>query len=322
MTTHEELVREIEAAHARISPHVRRTPVEPSPFLTTATGAEVWCKLENHQETGSFKLRGALNRVLSASEEEQKRGFVTASTGNHGAAMARAVDLCGAPLTVFVPTSADAGKIERLRRTGVGVEVGGEDCIDAEARARAFTDKNALTYVSPYNDSLVVAGQGTLGLELSAQVPDLDAVFIALGGGGLTAGVAAWLKSARPATAVVACSPLNSAVMIHSIQAGRILELPSEPTLSDGTAGGVEEGSITFDLCRRYVDRWETVLEPAIADALRTFITQHHSLIEGAAAVPMAALLATGHSLAGQRVAVVACGSNIATDTLREVLEP
>jgi len=320
MTNYGELVQAIEQAHQRIAPHLRRTPVELSPFLSAATGARVWCKLENYQRTGSFKLRGALNKVLSSSRAEQQRGFVAASTGNHGAAMAYAARLCDAPVTVFVPTTADPDKVERLRRDGVSVEIAGDDCTDAEAAARVFAADRGVTYVSPYNDLTVVAGQGTLGLELHEQLPDLDAVFIALGGGGLTGGVAAWLKSVRPKIQVVGCSPLNSAVMVRSIQAGRILDLPSLPTLSEGTAGGVEHQSITFEICRQFVDRLEMVPESAIADALRAFMTNHHAMIEGAAAVPMAAVLADGRSLAGQCVAVVVCGANIAMNTLHRIL--
>jgi threonine dehydratase len=311
----------VERARARIAPHVRRTPVEPSAWLSALTGADVHCKLENHQLTGSFKLRGAVNRVLGASEATRRRGFVAASTGNHGAAVAHAAKLCGSTVTVFVPRSADSRKVERLRRGGVPVETAGEDCLEAEAAARAFAERTGSTYVSPYNDPEVVAGQGTLGAELAEQVEDLDAVLVALGGGGLAAGSAAALKAARPGVEIVACSPARSAVMIESIRAGRILDLPSTATLSDGTAGGVEAGSVTFDWCRRLVDDYVTVDEVDIAAALRDFVGHHHSLIEGAAAVPVAALLAGGRRWAGRRVAVVLCGANIALHTLRRVLD-
>ncbi|MDH3403908.1 MAG: threonine/serine dehydratase [Acidobacteriota bacterium] len=310
----------IRAAHERIAPHVRRTPVEPSPWLSAATGAEVWVKLESHQITGSFKARGAVNRVLAADLETRRRGFVAASTGNHGAALAYAAGLVGAPATVFVPATADPDKVRRLRASAVRVEVAGQDCVEAEAAARAAARSEGATYVSPYNDPAVVAGQGTVGRELAAQVPGLDAVFVALGGGGLLGGCAAWLKAARPETEIVACSPRNSAVMMRSLAAGRILDLPSLPTLSDGTAGGVEPGAITFELCRELIDRQVEVEEAAIAWALRAFVGHHHALIEGAAAVPIAALLAMERNFAGRKVAVVLCGANIAPAKLGEIL--
>jgi threonine dehydratase len=310
----------IEEAAGRIGEHIRRTPVEASPWLGAATGAEVHLKLENHQLTGSFKLRGALNRVLATDAATRRRGFVAASTGNHGLAMAHACSLVDAALTVFVPTTAEPAKLALLAQRDVVVESVGDDCTAAEAAARAWAEGQGATYVSPYNDAAVIAGQGTLGLELGRQVPGLDAVFVALGGGGLIAGAARALRAAAPGLEVVACSPSNSAVMARSLTAGEILDLPSKPTLSDGTAGGVEAGAITFDLCRELVSRSFLVPELDIAAALRDFVGHHHSLIEGAAAVPIAALLASGRRYAGRRVAVVLCGANIAPGALARIL--
>jgi threonine dehydratase len=175
--------------------------------------------------------------------------------------------------------------------------------------------------VSPYNDPVVVAGQGTVGLELANQLESVDAVLVALGGGGLIAGLGGFLKSIVPEVEVIACSPEKSAVMHASIEAGRILELDSEPTLSDGTAGGVEPGAITFELCRTIVDRYVLVSEDEIAAAMRLIIDRHHMLIEGAAGVPVAALLKEKASFAGKRVAVVLCGANISPETLCRVLQ-
>jgi len=310
----------IDQADARIGEYIRRTPVEHSPWLSEATGGEVYLKLENHQLTGSFKLRGALNRVLSSDEATRGRGFVAASTGNHGLAMTHAAGLIGAELTVFVPTTAEAAKVELLRKAGVEVHAVGEDCTEAEAAARAFSDEQERTYVSPYNDPVVIAGQGTLGAELARQLPDLDAVFIALGGGGLMAGAAAYLKTAQPLIEIVGCSPVNSAVMARSLEAGQLLDLPSQPTLSDGTAGGVEAGSITFELCQELVDRCVLVQESAIADALKAFTGRHHSLIEGAAAMVVAGLWTEGSRYADKRVALVLCGANISPSTLSGIL--
>lgn len=307
-------------AEVRIRPHVRETYVEASPFLSEATGAEVFLKLEHLQHTGSFKVRGALNKVLLLSEDERHRGVVAASTGNHGAAVAFAARQAGTAALVFVPEAADAGKIAAVRRLGGEVRVHGADPVEAEVFARGYAAGEGMAYVSPYNDADVVAGQGTLGLELLRQLPEVEAVFVALGGGGLISGVAGVLKAVRPGVHVVGCSPEHSAVMIESVRAGEILELESRPTLSDGTAGGLEPGAITFGLVRALVDGYVTVSEAAIAESLRGLIREHHQLVEGAAAVAVAGLLRCAPQIAGRRVAVVLCGANIRPETLRRVL--
>ena len=267
----------------------------------------MYCKLENLQFTGSFKARGAMNKVLSLSATEHAAGIVAASTGNHGAAVARSAREVGAPCHVFVPERVDPSKLQNIRRFGASITAHGTDPADAERRARAYAADNGLVYVSPYNDPVVVAGQGTIGLELSRQLPRIDAILIALGGGGLACGIAGALKGLGRSTRIVACSPENSAVMAASVRAGQILDLPSRPTLSDGTAGGVED--------------YLTIPEAAIADALRTFIEDHHLLIEGAAAVAVAGLRQIADTLEGKTVVVILCGGNIGLDTLRSVLQ-
>jgi threonine dehydratase len=177
-----------------------------------------------------------------------------------------------------------------------------------------------MTYISPYNDPQIVGGQGTIGAELVAQLDRIDAVFVSLGGGGLISGIAGYLKQARPGVQVIGCSPENSRVMIESVRAGAILDLPSLPTLSDGTVGGVEAGSITFDLCRQLVDSYVTVSEDEIAASLRDFIGAHHMLIEGSAAVAIAAFVRRAEEFAGKNVVIVLCGANISLETLCKVL--
>jgi threonine dehydratase len=186
--------------------------------------------------------------------------------------------------------------------------------------ARRHAASTGAVYVSPYNDPWVVAGQGSLGVELAEQVDDLDAVFIALGGGGLLSGVGAYLRSVRPGVEIVACSPENSCVMHQSAQAGRILDLPSLPTLSDGTAGGVEDDSITLDWVCQTVDHYVLVSEEEIRRAMVEIIGGHHQLIEGAAGVAVAAFQKERQRYRGKRVAIVLCGANIALGTLRQVL--
>lgn len=307
-------------AERRIRPYVRETPVEESPVLGGVGGPRVFLKLENLQATGSFKLRGAMNKLLSLTPRQKEAGIVTASSGNHGAAVACGLKALGCGGVIFVPENASPAKIANIRSFGAEVRTHGVDSGHTEVFARGYAREQGRVYISPYNDPDVVAGQGTLGLELLRQVPAIDAVFVSLGGGGLISGIAAVLRSVRPAVEVVACSPENSAVMHHSIAAGRILELESKPTLSDGTAGAVDEDAITFDLCKRLVDRYVLVTEIEIRDAMRKVIESHHTLIEGAAGVAVAGFLKERSRLAGKTVAVVLCGANIARETLQGIL--
>jgi threonine dehydratase len=306
-------------AAARISGHVRRTPVEYSHYLSAASGAHVRLKLENYQLTGSFKLRGALNCLLTISEEQRSRGIVAASSGNHGMAVACGAARAGCTATVFVPESAAPSKLAVIREYGAEVRVHGQDCVESELAARSFADDRDAFYLSPYNDARVVAGQGTIGLELADQVGNVEAIFVALGGGGLISGTGGYLKAVGD-TRVVACSPRNSPVMHRSLEAGRILDLPSLPTLSDGSAGGVEPGSITFDFCRRIVDESVLVEETQIRDAMRGILAHHHMLIEGAAGVAVAGFLASGRGWEGREIVIVLCGANVDPDVLRTVL--
>ncbi len=322
---------EVLAAEERIRPYVRETPVELSPVLGELGGARVWLKLENLQATGSFKLRGATSKLLSLGALERARGVVAASSGNHGLGVAHALRAAGGRGVVFVPEGASPTKVEAIRaygRSGAPVEVREVrgDPVRAERAARRWAEERGLVYVSPYNDPAVVGGQGTVGVELARQLGRIDAVFVALGGGGLISGVAGYLRSLGDAflgrgLEVVACSPENSPVMHESVRAGRILELDSAPTLSDGTAGGVEEGAITFELCRRLVDRFVLVSEEEIAAAMRLVIGRHHTLIEGAAGAAVAGYLKAKERYRGRNVVIVLCGANVSLETLRRVLE-
>lgn len=315
------LAERVDLADGRIRPFVRTTPLDPSPVLSDATGASVWLKCEHLQHTGSFKPRGALSKVLSLSAEQRRRGVVGASTGNHGLALAYALEAVGGKAVVFVPNHAAATKVAGIRRYGVEVRHVGDDGVESELAARRYAEESGLPYVSPYNDLDVIAGQGTIGLELIDQCGDgLDAVIVAVGGGGLVSGVASVLRRRFPDVLVAGASPAHDAAMAASVEAGRIVTVDAKPTLSDGTGGGIEPGAITFELCRDLVDRWVLVGEDEIAAGIRLVVESHHQLVEGAGGVAVAACLALGRELAGRRVAVVSCGANIAADRLLEVL--
>ncbi len=316
-----QLFEHIEAAARTVRPFVQETLLCRSQVFEHATGAQVWFKCENLQQTGSFKYRGATNRIHCATPEEFAAGFVTASTGNHGAGFSCAAALAEASGIVFVPEGASEAKLENMRRYGADIREHGDDGVVTEQHARAYAEQHGKTFVSPYNDILVAAGQGTVAVELVAQMPaPADVVLVALGGGGLISGIAGYLKQVWPQVQVIGCSPQNSRVMIDSVAAGQILDLPSLPTLSDGTAGGVEPGAITFDLVRDLVDEFDTVSEAQIAEAMRLYMKAHNQLLEGAAGVAVATLIKRQAVLAGKRVAVIICGGNISLSTLKQIL--
>ena len=314
------VVEEVDAADRRIRPSVRETPLALSPNLSAALNATVLLKLENTQVTGSFKVRGAVNRLLTMPLSQRELGVITASTGNHGAAVAYAAHKLSMRCTVLVPAGASLAKVGAIRAWGATIEEHGTDGLHAEQEARRRADAQGVFYLSPYNDPGVVVGQGTVGAELARQTERLDAVFIAVGGGGLIAGTAAYLKARNPDTVVIGCSAEASNVMYQSVKAGSILNLPSAPTLSDGTAGGVEADAMTFPLCRNLVDRWENVSEAEIAEAMRAAIDQDHQLIEGAAGVALAAARKLAPEFPRGTIGVVLCGGNVGTSTLRRVL--
>ena len=194
MVNPEDIAKEVQLAETRIRPHIRETILEHSLYLSQHGNANVYCKLENLQCTGSFKTRGAMNKVLSLTPEEQRRGVVTASTGNHGAAVAFSLNKLNASGIIFVPEIASPNKVEAIERLGAEVRYFGRDCVEAEAYARKYASENQMTYISPYNDLQVAAGQGTIGIELSRRLDKIDAVFVSLGGGGLISGIAGYFN--------------------------------------------------------------------------------------------------------------------------------
>ena len=274
---------DILGAHERIRPFVRETPLEYSPDL----GA--WLKLEHLQKTGSFKFRGASNRIALLTPGQAAAGVVTASNGNHGLGVAAAAQARGIAAEVFVSSHVSPAKARRIEAFGARIHCAGDDPLAAELAARRAAEGSARVFISPYNDPDVMAGQGTIGVELIRQLPQLAAVFVAVGGGGLIGGIGAFLKEWNPAVEVVGCWPENSPVMYECMRAGRVIDVPERPTLSESTAGGLEPGSVTLAVCRRVIDRSVLVTEEEIRDAMRFMLRTEHWLVEGAAAVAVAA---------------------------------
>lgn len=315
----------VEEADLRIRPHVLETQLRRSDHLSQLTGANVLCKLENLQVTGSFKARGAANKIASLTTEQRMRGVVTASSGNHGAAVAAMLARSGGRGIVFVPTTTPKVKVDAIRDYGAEVRFHSDDSGESEIFARAYAEAEGLAYVSPYNDLAVIAGQGTIGAEIERQAPDTDMVVVSVGGGGLISGIAGFLKGRNPDLKIVGASPSNDHAMLSSVRAGKVVaHADAQPTLSDGTAGGVEPGAITLPLCRDLVDDWVLVSEEQIADAMRRYMTYDNQLIEGAAGVAIGGLLnivATQPELVKDKtVVVIICGARIDLSKLAKIL--
>jgi len=304
------------AAERRIRAHVLETPLKLSPALGEATRARVYLKLENRQHTGAFKLRGAANKLLSLPPEATARGVVAASTGNHALAVSTIGRKLGIPVEIFVAASIHPYKRRKIEALQARVNAVEGDALFAELEARREAERSGRPYVSPYNDADVIAGQGTVAVEVLRQIGEqsagpLDAIFVAVGGGGLIGGIGAHLKLMSPQTEVVGCWPENSHALHECLRVGSIIDVPEQPTWSTSTAGGVEPGAITLELCKRVVDRRILVTEAEILDAARRLHREDGELVEGAAAVPVAALLKSAADYAGKTVAILICGANV-----------
>ncbi len=316
----EDITREGLSAENRIRQYIRETPLEYSPYLSKTGNCKVYLKLENIQLTGSFKLRGAMNKLLSLSKQEKEKGIITASSGNHGMAFAYLTKKFNTKGTIFLPKTASPAKIEALLTYGAQIKQYGDDCVKAEIKARETAENKNLTFISPYNDPQIIGGQATIGVELSRQLDPIDTVIAPVGGGGLISGIAGFLKTRNKDITIIGCQPVNSPVMYESIKAGRVLALKSLPTISDGTAGGIEPDTITFNICRDLVDKFILLSEQEIKSALKLILIKHYLLIEGAAALPVAAFLKNKDNFARQNVVLVISGAKISIANLKEII--
>mgnify|MGYP001815447451 FL=1 len=309
----------LEAAE-RCRDHLSPTPLEYSTYLSKQIDGEVWLKLDSMQRTSSFKFRGALNKILSLSEDELERGVVTASTGNYALAIAEATRIRNHKATIYVAEDLDASRLELLRAHGLDLVIFGEGAWDAEKEARRVAAEEDRIYVSPYNDPIVVGGQGTCGYEISRQLPDLDAAFFACGGGGLLAGSAGWLKHHNPDVSAFGVSPANSPVIHESVRRGKMVEMETYPTLADTCAGGVDLDSITLEPCRRYAEEILLLSETEIEASIRLLFEQHRLVVEGSAALAVGGLLKRKDRLNGKKVVAVICGRNIDLGVFKRII--
>lgn len=305
-------VADIYAARRRIAPRLQATPLLPSAWLSSIAGADVFLKIESVNLTNSFKIRGALNAALRLTESSDgPRTIVTASAGNHGRAMALATEQLGIRCIVFTPAGAPEAKKNAIRRHGAVLHSDCDDYDVAERRAKAFAKAEGATYISPYNDPDVIAGAGTVGLELVEALPSVDVVVVPLGGGGLASGVGLAVKAAAPQATIVGVEADASTPFTRSLAAGAITEITALPSLADGLIGNLEPGTITFPLVQQVVDRVVTVSELDLARAMKGLAAEERLIVEGAGAAATAAIVAGAISASGRKIAAIVTGGNV-----------
>lgn len=300
----------------------RRTPASPlieSKVLSQLTNANVLLKCDQMLPTGAFKFRGAFNKLTSLSEAQRSMGVMTASTGNHGLAVATVAAERGINATIHAPEQASRAKLDAIRALGAKVVLHAADPLTIELEARRISEQTGQVFVSPYNDLDVIAGQGTCGLEIIDEAT-VDAVVLSVGGGGLLCGVGATLRTERPSAELLAVWPENAPSLFHSMKAGRAVEVEEFPTLADGTAGGVEPGSVTISLASKIAPRSALVPEREIAAAMRLLAHEERLIVEGSAALAVAGLLSSAKRFAGMTVAVILCGRNISFEKFEQAL--
>ena len=312
-----QLVRE---ANERCQDHLLPTPLEHSMYLSDKIEGEVWLKLDSMQRTSSFKFRGAINKILSLTEAELDRGIVSASTGNYALAVAEAMRIRNRRATIYIAKDIEPSRLGLLRSLGLDLVIHGEVAWDAEKEARRVGDEEGKIYVSPYNDPIVVGGQGTCGYEISQQLPDLDAAFLACGGGGLLTGSAGWLKFHNSHVEAFGVSPANSPVMYESMRTNKMVEMDTQPTLADTCAGGIDLDCITLDLCRRYVDEIVLLTEKEIEASIRLLFEQHRLVTEGSGALSIGGLLKRKERFKGKKVVAVVCGRNVNLEVFKKII--
>jgi threonine dehydratase len=314
-------LRDVYEARGRIGELVRETPLEFSTWLSDICGGQVWLKLENQQLTGSFKARGALNKLLRLPEEQRNRGIVAASSGNHAQGIGYAARMLGVDATIVVPSNTPDVKLDAIRDYGVELVVHGEEYMDAERLARRMEREEGKPFVSGYNDLEIIAGQGTVGLEMLEAVPDIDLLLVPVGGGGLISGIGCAVKAIDRDIEVIGVQSVASPVMCESVRRGRIVEIELEDSVAEGLHGGIEEGSVTFEMCREYVDDFILVREENIVRAIGLMLTKQRQVVEGAGAVGVAAIMEDPERFAGLNVGVVISGGNVDTELIKEALD-
>ena len=311
---------DIQQAQKEISPYITCTPLVHSVYLSKLCCAKIYLKLENQQITNAFKVRGAFNKLLHLTKKEERLGIITASAGNHGQAVAYAAKKLGFSVRIVVPTATPHVKVEGIRRWGADLVLWG-DCYDeAEAYAKELAEKDKCAYISPYNDPLIIAGHGTVGLEIVEALSNVDAIVVPVGGGGLISGIGIAAKGLKPDVEIVGVQSEASPVMYESLLQGRIVEAPKTKTIAEGLSGGIERGALTFEIAKHCIDRMLLVKESTIRRAVALLCVHERIMAEGSGAAAIAPLLEDTSLFKSRRVACVLTGGNIDPELLKEIL--
>jgi threonine dehydratase len=307
------------SAYRLIKKYIRNTPIEECRSLSELTHGQVFLKMEQWQKTGSFKIRGALNRLLTLPTEQKSRGVITASAGNHGLGVAYASDLLGIKARIVLPVNAAPTKVRMLNQYNVEIIQAGRDYDEAEDMAHQIEKDCQLTFVSGFDDPEVISGQGTLAIEILSTLPDPDIILVPVGGGGLLSGIAITVKERNPDIKIIGVQSEASPAIYRALQVNMVVETPIQETIADGLAGRLVSPTI-FSTIQNYVDDVILVAEEDIVKAILFLLQQNHTLVEGAAAVGVAALLSGRFNVEGKKCVVVLTGRNIDIETVRRVL--
>lgn len=310
-------LRDFISAKARLRTYIPSSPLDFSESLSQQFNIPIYLKLENWQKTGSFKVRGALNKLLSLSAEEKSKGVITASAGNHGLGVAYAAKLLDVHGKIVVPENASPAKIKALRLFELELVKNGADYDEAEAYAWELKKREGLTFVHAFSDPDIIAGQGTIGLEIMQQLPDVETIVAPVGGGGLISGVASVVKAANPHIKIIGVQPQASRAMVNALQNGKVVETPIQETIADGLAGRFVT-ELTLNLTQEFVDDVIVVSESSTEEALKLILEQEHILVEGSAAVGVAALLEK--KIPSGKCAIILTGRNIDIKLLTRLL--
>jgi threonine dehydratase len=313
-------LQEIQDARKSIRDQVKKTPLVRSPYLSSLTGSDVYLKLENLQVTNAFKIRGALYRLMKLSPEERAHGIIAASSGNHAQAVAVGAEKLNLKAIVVVPETTPKIKIEKIRKHKVELILHGEKYDYAEEYARKLAKERGLTFVSAYNDQIVVAGQGTVGLEILEDLPTADSIVVPVSGGSILSGVAVAAKSIKPSIEILGAQPENVAAMYHCLKAGKIINIPMKQTIAEGLDGNIEQGCITFELVQRYVDEVLLFSEETIKKMIRILWEQDKQVVEASGAIAIAPIVEMPKRFAGKQTVAVITGGNIDEAVFKSIL--
>jgi len=310
----------IQAARKRISDKIYHSPCPYSLMLSRRCGCEIYCKLDHLQVTGSFKERGARNKLLSLSDAQRKAGVIAASAGNHALGIAYHAQTLGIPVTVIMPRWAPLVKVSNCRGFGANVILEGENLGESLQVAKKLASEKGLTFCHGFDDPYIISGQGTMGLEILEDVPDVDAIVVPVGGGGLISGIGVAVKALKPGVRIIGVEPQNAPTFRRSLDAGHVVKVDPKPTLADGLAVS-QTGELCFQIARRVVDELVLIDEEQIATSVLRLLELEKTVVEGAGAAPLAAVINRPPSLTGKKVVLCLCGGNIDLTVIGRVIE-